>query len=160
MSDASHSGDKCETCGGVGAVQVRVSTDDDSGTEPCPSCEEREGEFSAQFVAAIARRCCVAPGTIKRWVSGESAPHPLGRESVLKALQSATRAPWTPCSKRMPTEHGLYLTFDKFGEIELWLWEGGWCYLMAGHDPALHELHITHWMPAPKAPLPEDGKPL
>jgi hypothetical protein len=31
---------RCPTCNGIGAVQVRPPTDEDSGTEPCPDCEE------------------------------------------------------------------------------------------------------------------------
>ncbi len=35
----------------------------------------------------LARVCKTSVGTITRWANGYSAPHPLGRESVIKFIQ-------------------------------------------------------------------------
>lgn len=39
----------------------------------------------------VARACKISIGTVHRWKAGESAPHPLGRESVFQALQEARK---------------------------------------------------------------------
>ena len=45
-----------------------------------------EDSFAHRFNVALARMLKVSPPTIRRWINGESAPHPLGQEAVLRAL--------------------------------------------------------------------------
>lgn len=40
----------------------------------------------------VARECKVSLGTVRRWKAGESAPHPLGRESVFRVLERTRKA--------------------------------------------------------------------
>lgn len=56
-------------------------------------------EFTDQFVSAtdglsldtIASACCASRYTVERWLMGKSAPHTLGRESVLIAVGQLPR---------------------------------------------------------------------
>jgi hypothetical protein len=87
---------------------------------PSASVEIEEGSFADNLSIGLARMFKVSKGTVRRWLNGESAPHPLGQESVLAELRQCPECgsnPGKPCQgpettadcPRVPPEAGAFI---------------------------------------------------
>ena len=81
-------------------------------------------------------------------------------ESTSKAYQmmseayeaEVTKQVWIPVTERLPEKNGSYLVYI-YGEVtEMNCWHGKW------HRLGDYTKAVTHWMPLPSAPKPEDGE--